>query len=285
MSYTQLTAEERYTMSALRRRGFDNAAIAKHLDRHRSTVWREFRRNSARHDGGYRPSQAIEHARGRRSRSRRNSQFTSAQLRLVWDKLERGWSPEQVSGRFKRDGVFSISHETIYMHVWRDKRRGGELYKCLRQAAKLRRKRYRAYDSRGRIASKRHISERPAEVEDREEFGHWEIDTVVGVGSKDCVVTMVERKTGYAYVGKVRDRTKLVMSWRTKKLMRENPESFKTITADNGTEFHDYKSVEHATGVTYYFATPYHSWERGSVENFNGLLRQYLPKRRYLTDS
>ena len=102
---------------------------------------------------------------------------------------------------------------------------------------------------------------------------------MVGGGAKDCVATLVERKTGYALLGKLADRSKTGMSRRLRMLMRRAPAQFKTITSDNGTEFHDYASVEKATGVAFYFATPYHSWERGSNENFNGLLRQYLPKR------
>jgi IS30 family transposase len=237
------------------------------------------RRNRSDYDGWYRAFRAIEKTSGRRSRSRRNEQFTRAEFKQVERKLAEGWSPEQISGRFSVEGTMSISHETIYKHVWRDKQEGGQLYRHLRQAGKQRRKRYGAYDSRGRLAGKRHISERPQSAALREVVGHWEVDTVVGGKAKDCVTTLVERTTGYAYIGKLRDRSKLEMSRRTKKLIRRSPHRFETITSDNGTEFHDYESVERATGVMYYFATPYHSWERGSNENFNGLLRQYLPKR------
>ncbi len=279
MTYNQLTSDERYTIAALRREGFSVPEIGERLCRHRSTIWREVRRNSCRHDGAYRALRATEQANGRRSRSRQGSQYNAGQLRQVEEKLREGWSPEQIAGRFKLDGVMSISHETIYKHVWGDKAEGGELWRSLRCSPKQRRKRHHSYDSRGRLAGKRHISERPAEVEVRSVIGHWEIDTVVGKGSKDCVVTLVERKTGYALVGKLKDRSKKGMARRTKKLVRRQRGRFKTITADNGTEFHDYEAVEKATGVKYYFATPYHSWERGSSENFNGLLRQYIPKK------
>jgi IS30 family transposase len=193
--------------------------------------------------------------------------------------LKKKWSPEQITGRLRREGRLRISHETIYRYVWKDRADGGELYRHLRGARKLRRKRHNSYDSRGRLAGKRHISERPAAVEKRRRIGHWEVDTVVGQGSKDCVVTLVERKTGYAFVGKLADRRQLGMSRRLRRLIARAPAFFQTITSDNGTEFHDYRTVEQATGVRFYFATPYHSWERGSNENFNGLLRQYLPKR------
>ena len=198
---------------------------------------------------------------------------------MVERKLKEKWSPDQISGYFRLNGRLSISHETIYIHVWRDKEAGGQLYRHLRHATKLRRKRHNSYDSRGRLAGKRHISERPAYVDKRASVGHWEIDTVVGRNHKDCVTTLVERKTGYAFIGKIPDRSMFATSKRLEMIMRRAPDKFKTITADNGTEFHDYESVEANTGVKFYFATPYHSWERGSNENFNGLLRQYVPKR------
>jgi IS30 family transposase len=279
MKYRQITQEERYTISALRRLGFSQAEIAAELGRHRSSISRELRRNGHPTDGRYRPELAAGMARYRRRQSRKGSQFSERDLRPVARLLRRQWSPDQISNLLRQTGELSISHETIYTYVWAEKAAGGELYKQLRCATKKRRKRHNTYDSRGRLAGKRHISERPASVEKRRSIGHWELDTVIGGGSKDCVATLVERKTGYAMIGKLPDRSKLAMSKRLKKLIRRAPDKFKTMTPDNGTEFHDYKSVEKATGVTFYFATPYHSWERGSNENFNGLLRQYLPKR------
>ncbi len=279
MAYHQITSGERYMLSALKRQGFNPSKIARALGRHRSSISRELHRNSSTWDGGYRPFVASHRTRARRSQSRRNRQFTHEDFRLVESLLRRRWSPEQISGRLRREGMLSISHETIYVHVWNDKASGGGLYTHLRCASKKRRKRHNSYDSRGRLAGKRHISERPAAVEKRRSIGHWEIDTVVGAGAKDCVATLVERKTGYAFIGKLADRSKMGMSKRLRMLIRRAPDRFQTMTSDNGTEFHDYGSVEAATGVKFYFATPYHSWERGSNENFNGLLRQYLPKR------
>ena len=124
-----------------------------------------------------------------------------------------------------------------------------------------------------------HISERPAAAELRSEIGHWEIDTVIGTGDHHCLVTVVDRKTGYLAIGKLRARTKEHTIRRTLRLMRRHPQRFKTITADNGTEFHMYKALEQRLNTTIYFATPHHAWERGTNENTNGLLRQYLPKR------
>jgi len=278
MNYRQLAPAERYMLAALRRQGLNQAEIARLLGRHRSTVCREVRRNSTRADGHYRPFTAQERANGRRSRSRRNQRFSAADFTLIDELLRRQWSPEQAAGRLRRLGLLSISHETIYRHVWRDKKDGGLLYTHLRGARKRRRKRYGAYDSRGRLAGKRMISERPAEVEARERVGHWEADTVMGAGSKDCVATLVERKTGLVLVGKLADRTARSLSRRLTRLIRHSGAPVETVTADNGTEFHGYQSIERRTGATFYFARPYHSWERGSNENANGLLRQYLPK-------
>ena len=276
--YRQLTPGERYALSALRRQGLRPAEIARALGRHRSTVSREIRRNRCS-DGAYRPATADDFARWRRARSRRNQRFTAAHWAVVVTHLKLGWSPEQIAGRFSKDGKLQISHETIYRYVWRDKRRGGARYKLLRQAGKKRRKRYGAYDSRGRLAGKRHISERPAAVERRNQVGHWEIDTMLGRG-KPCVVTLVERTTGYLLLGKLRARSVAELNRVTLGLLTSTPLPIKTITADNGTEFHGYKALEHATGTRFYFATPHHSWERGTSENTNGLIRQYLPKRK-----
>ena len=278
MTYRQLSPEERYMLAALRRQGLNQSEIARALGRHRSTVCREVRRNSTRADGHYRPFTAQERTQGRRSRSRRNRRFGAKDFALIDDLLCRQWSPEQVAGHLRRTGRLLISHETIYRHVWRDKQRGGLLYTHLRGARKRRRKRYGAYDSRGRLAGKRLIAERPAEVETRSRVGHWEADTVMGTGSKDCVTTLVERKTGLVLIGKLKDRTTASLNRRVISLVGRHGGRFETVTADNGTEFHGYGGIERRTGVTFYFARPYHSWERGSNENANGLLRQYLPK-------
>jgi IS30 family transposase len=263
---------------ALRRQGLNQAQIARSLGRHRSTVCRELCRNSTRADGRYRAFTAQERTNGRRSRSRRNLRFSVEDFATVDRLLCRQWIPEQVCGHLARSGLLSISHETIYRHIWRDKRAGGLLYTHLRGARKQRRKRYGSYDSRGKLAGKRPISERPASVETRRQVGHWEIDTVMGTGSRDCIVTLVERKTGLLLIGKLRDRTTESLNRRVIGLINRHEGAFETITSDNGTEFHNYKYIEGRTTALFYFARPYHSWERGSNENANGLIRQYLPK-------
>jgi IS30 family transposase len=190
--------------------------------------------------------------------------------------LKEQWSPEQIVGCLRRHGFLRISHETIYRYIWADKRAGGELYRHLRGARKQQRKRYGRYDSRGRPAGKRPLSTRPTVVEGRTQIGHWEIDTMLGAGQAGpCLVSMVERKTGYVVLGKLRARTTAEVNRRATQLIRRQRRSVRTITADNGTEFHGYATIEQAIGTRFYFATPHHAWERGT----NGLIRQCLPKR------
>ncbi len=277
--YRQLTSGERYALSALRKQGCSQAEIARALGRHRSTISREVRRN-VKPDGFYRPADAVDYARWRRSRTRRTPRFTPADWHLVTGYLKRQWSPEQIAGRLRRKRRLRISHETIYRHIWRDKHEGGTLYQHLRGAQKKRRKRYGRYDSRGRLAGKRPISERPPGAENRSRVGHLEGDTVLGGGNTHCILTLVDRKTGFVMIGKLKSRTVQDTSRRAVTMIRNSPRTVRSITVDNGTEFHGYKAIEELTNAEFYFATPHHSWERGTSENTNGLIRQYLPKKK-----
>jgi IS30 family transposase len=280
MSYHQITSEERYTLAVLRQHGESPAAIARVLGRHRSTITREVARNRTHHDAGYRAQVAEWYARGGLSRSRRHRRLDGADWTRVQTLLRQDWSPEQIAGRLRQDGVLTISHETIYRYVWADKAAGGTLYTHLRGARKQRRKRYRSYDSRGRLTGKRPITERPAHIAARTHVGHWEADTVLGAGQAGpCVFSMVERKTGFLLLGQLHQRTATYVNRRARALITTQPHPVHTITVDNGTEFHDYATLERATGTRFHFATPHHAWERGTNENTNGLIRQYLPKR------
>jgi IS30 family transposase len=278
MRYHQITSDERYTLGVLRQQGFSDAGMARALGRHRSTIGREFQRNHSRYDGAYRPSIAQERTNGRRVRSRRNSQFGAVEWKLIETLLREKFSPEQISGWLRLLDILEISHQTIYAHVKRDRKSGGKLWEHLRQPVRYR-KRYATPEKRGRLAGKPHISERPAAAESRTEIGHWEMDVVVGTGSNHCVVTLVERVTGATMIGRLRCRKVIDVNRRVIELIEAHPKLFITITVDNGPEFHGYREIEAATGVKIYFANPYASWERGTNENTNGLIRQYIPKR------
>lgn len=284
MMYRQITYAERYSLGLLRQQGLTPAAIARVTGRHRSSITRELRRNRSHSDGTYRPQLADWYARSRRSRSRRNTQFRAADWQRVEALVREDWSPEQIAGRLRRQGMLMISHETIYRHLWKDKAAGGQLYRHLRGAQKQKRKRYGAYDSRGRLAGKRPITARPAGAMNRSRFGHWEGDTVLGAGQAGpCVLTLVERKSGFVVVGKLEQRTGAHVNARACQLINAQPRAVRTITLDNGTEFHSYAALEARIPTRFYFATPHHSWERGTNENTNGLLRQYLPKGASMT--
>ena len=278
MKYVQLTSSERYMIARLKWQGYSQSEIAKLAGRHRSTICRELKRNLTPHDGFYRAEKAIGYTKARRSRSRRNRHFTVGDMNRVIVLLKQKYSPDQARAVLKKKRELTISNETIYAYIRRDRAQGGKLYTLLR-LTKFARKRYRSRDSRGRLGGKRSIHDRPKGAENRSRIGHWEIDTVMGVyGTKPCMLTLVDRKTGYVVIGKLKDRTVSSTNRRLLKLMGSLPDRFKSITADNGTEFHGYEAVEKATRVPFYFADPYHSWQRGSNENMNGLIRQYVPK-------
>lgn len=280
MRYRQITLDERCTLATLRKQvpAPSFAAIARLMGRHRSTIAREVARNSSRRDHVYRSRHAQDETNGRRWQSGRNQRFVASDWKLVVRLLREGLSPEQISGRLHLEGRLTISHESIYRFIRRDKKRGGVLFRLLRQPAKWR-KRHAGAEKRGRLTGKRHITERPPSVGLRQEIGHWEMDTIVSPHDRHCVVSLVERVTGCLLIGKLRARSVAATNRRAIQLIRSHRHLFKTITVDNGTEFHGYREIERATGAIFYFATPYHSWERGTNENTNGLIRQYIKKR------
>jgi len=277
MNYRQLGNEERSAIGALKTRGFSADDIARELGRHRSTIFRELKRNRMAKNGRYWAGPAGEHARARRRLARKQRRFGPEHYAVVEEMIRADFSPEQVVGRLRLEGVRVMSHETIYRWIWADKVQGGTLWRHLRGARKQRRKRYARYDSRGRLAGKKMITQRPVEVDQRIRFGDWEIDTVHGQG-KPCVVTVVERKSGLTRVGKLPTASGKDTLERTTEILQGEHHPVRTITADNGTEFHIYKELEARLGTQIYFATPHHAWERATNENTNGLLRQYLPR-------
>jgi IS30 family transposase len=273
--YQQITLQERYLIGGFRRGHLSIRQIAQNLGRSPSTISRELRRNR-KPDGFWRAQVAQEHTNARRSKARRYTQFDAGFRALVFSKIGQEWAPEQVSGWLKRMEGRTLAAKTIYRWIKKDKKEGGQLFRHLRQARKRRRKVYRSKDSRGKLPGKRHISTRPKASEERMTYGHFELDLVLGKVTKHCALTLVDRKTRYVVVRKLANKTTEEVNRVLIPLIWQY--GIKTLTADNGCEFHGYKKVEAVTYVRFYFATPHHSWERGTSENTNGLIRQYLPK-------
>ncbi len=277
MTYNQLTQEKRYQIYALLKIEQTKTKIAEVIGVHRSTISREMRRNRGKK--GYRPKQAQRYALGRRKRAKRR--IDTEVWNLVEDRLSQEWSPEQIAESMKKTGQ-RISHERIYQYVYADKHNGGTLWKHLR-CQKKRRKRAGSYDRRGKIRNRISIDERPEEVEQRNRLGDWEGDTIIGANHKGAVLSLVDRKSGYTLLGKLTRRESQQVVGQAEKLLNAVPHVI-TLTLDNGKEFAKHAKIKEQTGVDVYFAHPYSSWERGTNENTNGLIRQYLPKKRRLDD-
>jgi IS30 family transposase len=279
MEYHQLTLGERYRIARMKSMGDSCRAIARKLRRCPSTISRELRRNADTSNGRYRVDKAHSYAVARRRRSRRGTHCEPGEVQLVHELMQYKWSPQQISGRLRTLGVLDVGTSTIYRWIKRDKTRGGQLWLRTRRLCWRYRKGYRVPDRRGRLMGKRSIDERPLQVQQRIEFGHWEGDTVMGRDGRHCILTLVERKTLKLRIRKLPARQAAEVN---KVLHQElGPQGelvIKSLTLDNGTEFHGYAELEKRHGTKFYFARPYHSWERGTNENTNGLIRQYLPK-------
>ena len=273
-SYAQLTQDQRYHIYALKKTGSSQSVIAKELGVHKSTISRELSRN--RGGRGYRPKQAQEFTVARR-RDKARSRISPDTWGLVESYLRLDYSPEQVSGYLKLTSGPSVSHERIYQHVYADKCAAGDLHKHLR-CQKKRRKRYGAYSRRGIIPGRTGIEVRPVIVDSRIRIGDWEADTVIGGRQHQAIVTLVERKSRYTVMKKIDRKTSDKVKTASIEKLGPIKKAVSTITSDNGTEFAEHEAIAKALGADFYFAHPYHAWERGTNENTNGLIRQYFPK-------
>jgi IS30 family transposase len=276
--YHHLDRDQRCQLDALKKRGDSLPAIAQALGVHPSSVCRELRRNKGRQ--GYRHKQANENAQRRRIKAcRAKKKMTPEMVAIIEEKLRLQWSPVQISGWLKKNGYAkAVSHETIYRHIWQDKRSGGSLYKELRHHGKKYNKRSKGTAGRGCIPNRIDIKERPPIVEKKSRLGDWELDTIIGAGQSGAIVSMVERASKLTKLARVSRKT--AEETETALIEKLNPvrEFVRTLTADNGKEFANHQKVGCALGADFYFATPYHSWERGLNEHTNGLVRQYFPK-------
>lgn len=284
MSHIQFTRDSRVELAILLNARKNQTECAKILGMHRVSVSNEIKNNKDE-DGVYRSLHA--HLRAMRRRKKAKEKFRKLNdkylRRYVIGKIKIRWSPEQIAGRLKRiHGKTIICHETIYHFIYDERK---DLIKYLRhQKNKYRRKRgtyaRNAFNTSLKI---RRIDERPEEVNNRSRIGDWENDTVLGKEKVKRILTLVERKSGFGLGDKIDVVTAEIIHKRETEIFKKIPKSKRhTMTRDNGAEFGDYdRDLENKTNMKVYRATPYHSWERGSNENWNGLLRQYFPKGMY----
>ena len=204
--------------------------------------------------------------------------MTPDMITVIESKLRVEWSPEQISGWLLYDQDLLISHESIYLHIWADKRAGGDLFTYLRHQGKKYNKRRNGKSTRGQIKNRVSIDDRPQVVDDKSRIGDWEIDTVIGKGHSGALVTIVERVTKLTVSSRVNSKSAADVTQATIALLKPFEDVVHTITADNGKEFAYHEEISKALSTEVYFAHPYSSWERGLNENTNGLLRQYFPK-------
>ncbi|MDP2799571.1 MAG: IS30 family transposase [Deltaproteobacteria bacterium] len=285
MSYTHLTQNERYVISHLKCAGFSLREIARRINRHHATISREFKRNGPEHDCtiywyDWTHPKALE--RRHKARHHRRSSHQSL-VDYVKRKLKDDWSPEVIAEKLKADypddDKMRVSHEAIYRWIYLDAEGGGTLYNHLRRRRKKRRRQKRYGSGRRFIPDRVSITERPGIVDSRERFGDWEGDTIEGKKSTGYIATHVERKSRYLMASKLVNKKAESLTMQSIKLFWRIPKKMRQpLTVDNGKEFSRFKEIENKTGLTVYFADPYAAWQRGTNENTNGLLRQYVPK-------
>jgi IS30 family transposase len=259
--------------------GLFQTEIAQVIGVHKSTISRERRRNRGLR--GYRPKQAQRFAEIRRAKAV-TTRISPDTWILVERLVKNDWSPEQISGWLSREFQIMVSHESIYQFILKNKRQGGDLYLHLR-CKKQRRKRYGSTNYRGRIPDRISIDQRPAVVDMRSRVGDWELDTIIGKGHKQALVSLTERKSRLTLIAKVKHKSAELVSQSIQRLLVPLASKVFTLTSDNGKEFARHQEIAKALRANFYFAHPYSSWERGLNENTNGLIRQYFPKKHDFT--
>lgn len=276
---THITKEQRYTIERLLVKRMTQKEIGVIINRDKSVISREIRRNKDQRSGEYRADLAQRKYKNRQLAKPKHIRFTPAIQAKVEAFIEDEYSPDQARGACLKMGLPCVSNERIYQHIWKDQKQGGTLHTFLRRKGRKYRKRGAAKDSRGIIKNRVDIDERPDIVEKKERFGDLEIDTIIGKNHKGAIVTINDRASGYLWMGKVEQRTAENVANVAKALLFEDKHFIKTITADNGKEFANHQNIANYLDLDFYFAKPYHSWERGANENLNGLIRQYIPKK------
>lgn len=273
-----LTQEQRYTISQLLEHGYSVSVIASIIGKAKTTVYREIVRNCDARNGTYNAGLAQRKYRQRMVEKAKHTRFTPDVKAYVISQLKWEYSPEQIAGLAKREKRFCVSHETIYQYIWEDKKKGGDLHKHLRRKGRRYRKRGSAKDSRGIIAGRVDISMRPKIVDTRKRVGDLEIDTIIGQNHQGAILTINERKSGFVWIKKLNGKDAIELAQKAINTLKPHQHWIRTITSDNGKEFAEHSQISSNLNLNFYFARPYHSWERGSNENLNGLIRQYIPK-------
>lgn len=274
--YHHLTYAQRSQIAILKESGKSPNKISKILKVSHTTIHREIKRNSGNHGYNYVEAQAtaISHKPLRLSKK-----MTPEVIAIVTEKLKLQWSPVQISGWLKQKGKGEVSHETIYKYIWKNKKDGGLLYKDLRHHGKKYNKRINKFAGRGCIIARVDIDQRPAIVNEKTRLGDWELDTIIGAQGEDVLVSMVERTSKLTRLVKVQNKTADEVSQALIQTLEPMKSFVETLTADNGSEFAYHQRVSRRLDAGFYFAKPYHSWERGLNEHTNGLIRQYFPKK------
>jgi len=280
--YDQLTIEQRYQIDILLKAGKAQKEIAVLLNVSPSTISRELRRNGGKR--GYRPKQAQNKADNRRRSAGKAIKMTPEIIEMIEAKIRIEWSPEQISGWLGVEHGIGISHERIYQHIEADQKQGGDLVKYLRFNGKKRKRRNLNKDKRGQIKNRVCIDQRPVIVDEKTRIGDWEIDLVIGKDHQGALLTVVDRCSKYTLIKKLDGKGAEGVNQALISLLAPYDSVSHTITSDNGKEFALHEQVAQALGIDFYFAHPYHSWERGLNENTNGLIRQYFPKSTNLKD-
>ena len=271
MSYHHFTICERGRIEGLHQAGYSARKIGVVMGRHHSSISRELKRDNA---STYIAESSQQGYETRRTRSKPVGKFTDSLAATIEEKLSETWSPEQIANTLLAG---KLSFKTIYTWLYR-----GWLTHSNLEQLRQKGKRRKPIETRGRLAIGRTIADRPAEVKSREKFGHWELDTVVSSRgkSKGCLATFVERKSRLYTAIKIPDRSAASMESAIIQVYSALPSAaFKTATSDRGKEFACHEALHEKLGLPLYFADPYCSWQRGSNENANGLLREFYPKK------
>ena len=275
MLYKHFTRDDRVKLSVLLKTGVKIEKIGGILHKNPVSIWREIKRNSIQEK--YVPSRAKKFSRERKTHRKKKIENDARLKKYILEKLKLFWSPEQIAGRLRRKKIV-ICHETIYGYIIRNKK----LKKYLRcQKGRYRRRHGTVVREKTReYEKKRWIGERPDIINARGRIGDWEGDTIIGLERTKRILTHVERRTGYLIADFLPIVSADIVVEKTAENFRKLPkEKRHSITYDNGTEFSAHEMIEKKTRATIYFANPYHSWERGTNENTNGLIRQFFPKR------